>query len=107
MAYSKRIPPITVELTTMKFNSLVEYLSNIDDDEKNTASNKLKEKLLQYSIPNITDDDTTIVIRFFNQEAAQLISLLIGCCNQDSKINYYELLLENRKKCKEGDYSVK
>lgn len=107
MAYSKRIPPITVELTIEKFNSLIEYLSNIEDGEKNITSNKLKEKLLQYSIPNVTEDDTTIVIRFFNQEATQLISLLIGCCNQDSKINYYELLLENRKRCKEGDYSVK
>lgn len=101
MAYSKRIPPIMVELTIEKFNSLVEYLSNIKDEEKNIASNKLKQKLLQYSIPNVTDDNTTVVIRFFNQESAQLISLLIGCCNQDSEINYYELLLENRRKSRE------
>lgn len=102
MAYSKRIPPITVELTIEKFNSLIEYLSNIEGDEKNITSNKLKEKLLQYSIPNLKDDDTTIVIRFFNQEAAQLITLLISCYNQDSDVNYYEMLLENRKRCKDG-----
>lgn len=107
MAYSKRIPPITVELTIEKFNSLIEYLSNIESEEKNITSNKLKEKLLQYSIPNVTDDDTTIVIRFFNQEAAQLINLLICCCNQYSETNYYEVLLKNRSKSKVGDYSVK
>lgn len=102
MAYSKRIPPITVELTITKFNSLVEFLSIIGDEDKSILANKLKEKLLQYSIPNLKDDDTTIVIRFFNQEAAQLITLLISCCNQDSDVNYYEMLLENRKRCKDG-----
>lgn len=101
MAYSKRIPPITVELTTMKFNSLVEYLSNIEDAEKKVTANKLKEKLLRYSIPNVTEGDTFVVVRFFSSEAVQLISLLSDKLNEECKINYYEILLENRRKSRE------
>lgn len=102
MAYSKRIPPITVELTTMKFNSLVEYLSKVEDEEKKKTANKLKEKLLRYSIPNITDSDTFVVVRFFSTEVAQLITLLSDKFNyEENQINYYEVLLENRRKSRE------
>lgn len=103
MAYNKRKPPIMVELTIDSFNLLIGYLSNIMEENKKDIAIKLKEKLLQYSIPNLTESDTFIVVRFFNQEASQLINLLIGYYNnKNDEINYYEMLLENRRKRKEG-----
>lgn len=103
MAYRKRIPPIAVELTTTKYNLLMEYLSSISDEEQRVAAEKLKEKLLRYSIPCITERGTFILVRFFNQEVVQLINLLINKINtEESSINYYELLLENRNKKEEN-----
>lgn len=102
MTYSKRIPPLKVELTTSRFNCLVEFLENIDDEEKRETAIKLKEKLLKYSIPVITESDTLVAVRFFNQEIVQLSHLLIdNVINNDEVTNYYEILIENRKKVKE------
>ena len=104
MAYKKRIPPISVELTITKFNSLIEYLSNIVDEDKKVVADKLKEKLLRYSIPNITESETFIVIRFFSNEAVKLISLLSDKLDYEiQEINYYEILLKNRRKNKEEE----
>lgn len=103
MAYRKRIPPIAVELTTTKYNLLMGYLSSINDEEQRVTAEKLKEKLLKYSIPYIAESDTFILVRFFNQEVVQLINLLINKINtEESGINYYEMLLENRNKKEES-----
>ena len=106
MAYRKRIPPIAVELTTTKYNLLMGYLSSINDEEQRVTAEKLKEKLLKYSIPCITESDTFILVRFFNQEIVQLINLLINKINtEESSINYYEILLENRNKKEESKHA--
>ena len=106
MAYRKRIPPIAVELTTTKYNSLMEYLSNITDEKQRITAEKLKEKLLKYSIPCITESDTLILVRFFNQEVVQLINLLINKIKaEEPSMNYYEMLLENRNKKEESKHA--
>lgn len=104
MSYKKRIPPIKIELTIQKFNCLINYLENINiEDSKKEAAIKLKNKLLRYSVPNIINNEERIVIRFFNQESAQLINILADFLNVEKcETNYYEILLSNRNKIKEG-----
>lgn len=102
MTYNKRIPPLKVELTTNRFNCLIEFLEKIEEEEKKETAIKLKEKLLKYSIPVMTESDTLVAIRFFNQEIIQLSYLLIdNAINNDWNTNYYEILIENRKRVKE------
>lgn len=84
----------------------MEYLSNITDEKQRITAEKLKEKLLKYSIPCITESDTFILVRFFNQEVVQLINLLINKIKaEESSINYYEMLLENRNKKEESKHA--
>lgn len=97
MSYNKRIPPIKVELTIEKFNSLIEFLSVVEEEEQKEVARKLKGKILKYSIPSVTESDTFIVIRFFNQEIMQLVHMLISNLNYSNiENNYYEILIENR-----------
>lgn len=106
MPYQKRIPPVKVELTIEKFNYLVEMLNRYTSDENErikSLSTKLKEKLLRYSIPRESEDgETYIDIRFYPNEASDIIYMLIVNAEEmEIETNYYEVLLKVREAKKE------
>lgn len=106
MAYQKRIPPVKVELTIEKFNYLIEMLTRYTSDENErikTLSTKLKEKLLRYSIPRATEEHETFIdIRFYPNEASDIIYMLIVNAEEiPVETNYYEVLLKVREAKKE------
>lgn len=106
MPYQKRIPPVKVELTIERFNYLIEILTRYSSDENErikTLSTKLKEKLLRYSIPRETEEHETFIdIRFYPNEASDIIYMLIVNAEEISvETNYYEMLLNTREAKKE------
>jgi len=105
MSYSKRKPPVELFVSIEVFNKLNELLTSIvnNSNEDNDIANKLKEKLLRYCIPFSDDSEEKVIIRLFNKEAENLITLLIyNLLNgYDVKTNYYEVLLKVRELQKE------
>ena len=94
MPFKKRTPPIKVEIKKEEFNKLIEIINNTNENVSQN-SEKLKDKLLKYSIP--TDNDS-VIIRLFPYEAEAMIGILFSFSNViDIKDNYYETLLSNRK----------
>lgn len=106
MPYQKRIPPVKVDLSIEKFNYLIEMLTRYStaEDEKMVAlSTKLKEKLLRYSIPRNTEEQETFIdVRFYPNEASEIIYMLLAN-TEDIQVdtNYYEVLVRVREKLKE------
>ncbi len=106
MPYQRRIPPVKVELTIEKFNYLIEMLTRYSNDENERIKNlstKLKEKLLRYSIPRETEENETFIdIRFYPNEASEIIYMLIVNAEEiPVETNYYEVLLKVREAKKE------
>lgn len=106
MPYQRRIPPVKVELTVEKFNYLIEMLTRYSNDENERIKNlstKLKEKLLRYSIPRETEENETFIdIRFYPNEASEIIYILIVNAEEiPVEANYYEVLLKVREAKKE------
>ena len=59
MPYQKRIPPVKVDLSIEKFNYLIEMLTRYttsNNEKISETATKLKEKLLRYSIPRVTEE---------------------------------------------------
>ena len=107
MPYQRRIPPVKVELTIGKFNYLIEMLTRYLNDENERIKNlstKLKEKLLRYSIPRETEENETFIdVRFYPNEASEIIYMLIVNAEEiPVDTNYYEVLLKVREAKKEG-----
>ena len=106
MPYQRRIPPVKVELTIGKFNYLIEMLTRYLNDENERIKNlstKLKEKLLRYSIPRETEENETFIdVRFYPNEASEIIYMLIVNAEEiPVDTNYYEVLLKVREVKKE------
>ncbi len=106
MPYQRRIPPVKVELTIGKFNYLIEMLTRYLNDENERIKNlstKLKEKLLRYSIPRETEENETFIdVRFYPNEASEIIYMLIVNAEEiPVDTNYYEVLLKVREAKKE------
>ncbi len=101
MPYQKRIPPVKIDLSINKFNSLVEMLTRnttIDNEQIKELATKLKEKLLKYSIPRTNEEQEDFVdVRFYPNEASEIIYMLVAN-SEDIHIdtNYYEMLLKVR-----------
>lgn len=112
MPYQKRIPPVKVELSIESFNYLIEILTrytNTDNEKIRELAIKLKDKLLRYSIPRVTEEQEEFVdVRFFTNEASDIISVLLGNIdNMQVDTNYYNVLLSIREKQKiknQNDY---
>lgn len=106
MPYQKRIPPVKVDLSIEKFNYLIEMLTRYTttENEKIVAlATKLKEKLLRYSIPRVTEEQETFIdVRFYPNEASEIIYMLLAN-TEDIQVdtNYYEVLVKVREKLKE------
>lgn len=106
MTYPKRIPPVKVELTIEKFNYLIEMLTRYEQEENErikSLATKLKDKLLRYSIPRKDEEQETFIdIRFYPNEASEIIYMLIVNIEiLPVETNYYEVLLKVREAKKE------
>ncbi len=104
MAYQSRTPSVKLTLENELFNQLVSILnanSNIGLEEENFSQieEKLKDKLLTYSVPRTNDEGIQFVdVRFFPNEASDMIwqLLLLAGKNIDVDNDYYSVLIQNR-----------
>ena len=104
MAYQSKRRPIRVIITIEEFNKLVEFFS-IGEKKHNDKENKftrIKDKLLKYSVPYITDDEIELVeIRFFIDEVIDFIYCFIDMNDIKYETQYYSVLLKVREKLKQ------
>lgn len=104
MAFQTRKPPVRIMVDIERFNSLVELVSIVaerGEERKSQYAQKMKDKLLRYSIPRTDENgETTIDIRFFNNEAQDLISFLVATLDIRTETNYYEVLTKVRESYK-------
>ncbi|MBQ8234439.1 MAG: hypothetical protein IJZ36_02500 [Bacilli bacterium] len=101
MAHAKRIPPIKIKVDIRGYNFLVEILSihaERNDERLSKKSGKLKDKLLRYAVPFETEDKETLIdVRFYNNEAEDLIEILFSSIDEfEVSANYFEVLLKVR-----------
>ena len=104
----KRIPPVKVDLSIGKFNYLIEMLTRYttsNNEKISETATKLKEKLLRYSIPRVTEEQETFVdIRFYPNEASEIIyMLLVNTEDIEIETNYYEVLVNARESLKQDN----
>lgn len=110
MGYKSRKPPIKITVTKNEYNLLVDILnlnssSEIEDIKTNAI--KLKNKFLQYSVPRLEDDKILIDIRFFPNEASEVIYQLISLQNNSKvEIDYYSVLLKVRDSLKKSNKDI-
>lgn len=101
MAFQKKNPPIKVEITIDKFNSIIELLELNSKKVNSKTTEKailLKDKLMKYSmIRNDENGNITMDIRFYPNEASDIIIQLLEIINIENKIDYYAILKEKRK----------
>lgn len=103
MSHLTRKPSVQLSLDKSAFNKLISILDfNIDIDiEEGTFSKsaeKLKNKLLKYSVPRIDDNNLDFIdVRFFPNEASDMIwQLLVLTEKKENNIDYYSELIKNR-----------
>lgn len=102
MAHQSRIPSVKLTLDKDLFNQLInilDYNSKLDINEENFSiiANRLKEKLLKYSVPRINDENIEFVdVRFFPSEASDMIwQLLLRAEKHEVTSDYYSMLIVN------------
>lgn len=107
MSWQNRKPSIKVSLDKDLFNKLIGVLDlnielNVDDENFSLIANKLKDKLLTYSVPKVNDKGEEYVdIRFFPNEASDMIwQLLIRNESIDNTEDFYAILINNREQRK-------
>ena len=107
MAWQNRKPSIKVSVDKKLFNKLIGVLDlnielNVDDEDFSLIANKLKDKLLTYSVPKVNDKGEEYVdIRFFPNEASDMIwQLLIRNESIDNTEDFYAILINNREQRK-------
>ena len=107
MAWQNRKPSIKVSLDKDLFNKLIGVLDlnielNVDDEDFSLIANKLKDKILTYSVPKVNDKGEEYVdIRFFPNEASDMIwQLLIRNESIDNTEDFYVILINNREQRK-------
>lgn len=107
MPHQTRTPSTQLSLCKDLFNQLVGILDfnikmNIEDEKFSTTAEKLKNKLLTYSVPRVNNGDIEFVdVRFFPNEASDMIwQLLLRAEKNDNVEDYYSKLIENREQKK-------
>lgn len=103
MGYKLKTPPIRLTLSIDEFNLLIGILKFNEVSEMEDSPNKvsvLKDKLLKYSVPRTNANGEYVVdIRYFTNEASFVIQELLKYNKGDAiNVNYFENLVENRKK---------
>ena len=110
MPVEKKLPPIRLVVSKEYFNKLVSLSDSNDEEDylnlNETKSNSLYDKLMKYTF---LQDNEQVELRFFPQEASEVILLLL-CNLEEVKVskNYYEELIQARqiykaKKMKESE----
>lgn len=107
MSWQTRDPSVKLSLDKELFNILVGILDfnsqiKLDDESFSNTANKLKDKLLTYSVPRINDNgEEYIDIRFFPNEASDMIwQLMIRNEPSNNDEDYYSILINNREQRK-------
>ena len=103
MPHQTRTPSIKLSICKDLFNQLIGILDfnikmNIEDEKFSTTADKLKSKLLTYSVPRVNDENIEFVdVRFFPNEASDMIwQLLLRAERNNDVENFYSRLIENR-----------
>lgn len=102
MAEEKRKGDIEVYLTNELFNSLISILTiYIQADSENRYSQyamKLKNKIMKYGREYLHDGVPNVIIKFFPEEAALLIKLMIMYANaiEEPSEDYFSLFHNNK-----------
>lgn len=103
MPYSTRKPSVQLTIDTDFFNKLVSILNfnnatNIEDENFSAVADKLKNKLLRYSVPRVNDEGKEFVdVRFFPNEAGDMIWQLLAWGNDiNIEEDYFSILKQNR-----------
>lgn len=99
MAHKNRRPPIHLNIEKNRFNSFLNYINSISNDEN--SSKLITEKLLKYSIPFKNKENFEFVeINFFIDEVGDLIYLLFNSITLDDAnyVDYYSILLKLKEK---------
>ena len=108
MPVEKKLPPIRLVVGKEYFNKLVSLADSNDELDflNDSKSKNLYDKLMKYTF---LQDNEQVELRFFPQEASEVILLLL-CNLEEVKVskNYYEELIQARqiykeKKMKESD----
>ena len=105
MSHQSRVPSTKLTLDKDGFNQLVSILehninSKIEDNNFSKIAEKLKDKLLKYSVPRTNENNEEYVdVRFFPSESSEIIWQLLVHIPKINIVNdYYLSLIENRKK---------
>lgn len=103
MAYESRKPSSKLVLEKELFNQLISILDknikvNIEEENFSKIAERLKDKLLFYSVPRTNESGINFVdVRFFPNEASDMIwQLLIQAEKNETVEDYYSALIENR-----------
>lgn len=108
MSVEKKLPPIRLVVSNEYFNKLVSLADSNDELDflNDSKSKNLYDKLMKYTF---LQDNEQVELRFFPQEASEVILLLL-CNLEEVKVskNYYEELIQARqiykaKKMKESE----
>lgn len=103
MPHQTRTPSTKLTLDKNLYNQLLGILDmniqmEIKDENFSVIAEKLKNKIMKYSVPRISDEDVEFVdVRFFPNEASDMIwQLLLRAEKNENTIDYYSTLLSNR-----------
>lgn len=102
MPVEKKLPPIRLVVGKEYFNKLVSLADGNDDfdylKQNENKSDNLYDKLMKYTF---LQDNEQVELRFFPQEASEVILLLLCNLKDDESKNYYEELIQARQIYKE------
>ena len=103
MAYESRKPSSKLVLEKELFNQLISILDKnikvgVEEENFSKVAERLKNKLLTYSVPRTDEEGVCYVdVRFFPNEASDMIwQLLIQAEKNETVEDYYSALIENR-----------
>ncbi len=103
MAYQSRKPSSKLILDKELFNQLISILDKniqvgVNEESFSILAERLKNKLLTYSVPRTDEEGTCYVdIRFFPNEASDMIWQLLAQVEKDTEVeDYYDILIKNR-----------
>lgn len=103
MAHESRKPSSKLILESELFNQLISILDintkvGIEEENFSKIAERLKNKLLTYSVPRTNEDGIKFVdVRFFPNEASDMIwQLLIRAEKNEEVEDYYSALIKNR-----------
>lgn len=100
-----KTPSIRLTLNKELFNKLLSVLDNninleIENSDISKIAEKMKEKLLTYSVPRLDENNTEFVdVRFYPNEASNMIyQILVSNNKGDKNDDYYSILINQKRK---------